>query len=69
MLCASKHQNKNMIELTLADIALAIDGELYLGDSGATENTVISGVADTDSRLITPGDIFIAKPGEEGEIK
>lgn len=54
-----------MIELTLADIALAIDGELYLGDSGATENTVISGVADTDSRLITPGDIFIAKPGEE----
>lgn len=54
-----------MIELTLAEIATAVEGELHLGASGLTSLSVVSGLVDTDSRLITPGDIFIAKPGEE----
>ena len=53
-----------MIALTLAEIAEAVDGRLLLrGD--ATAQTVVDGVVDTDSRLIAPGGIFVAKPGEE----
>lgn len=52
-----------MIDLTLSEIAAAIDGRLIPGP--ASPDLVVSGVADTDSRLITPGDIFVAKPGEE----
>ncbi len=52
-----------MIDLTLTEIAAAIDGRLIPGS--ADPGFVVSGVADTDSRLITPGDIFVAKPGEE----
>ena len=54
-----------MIALTLEEIAQAIGGELVLGDSEATPQSVISGLTDTDSRLISPGDIFVAKPGAE----
>ncbi len=32
---------------------------------GETLDTVVSGAVDTDSRLIGPGGIFVAKPGEE----
>lgn len=53
-----------MIALTLREIASSMRGELILGTSGSTEDTIISGLTDTDSRLITPGDIFVAKPGE-----
>jgi UDP-N-acetylmuramoyl-tripeptide--D-alanyl-D-alanine ligase len=52
-----------MIDLTLTEIAAATDGRLIQGS--AEPGLVVSGVADTDSRLITPGDIFVAKPGEE----
>ncbi|SKC60741.1 MULTISPECIES: UDP-N-acetylmuramoyl-tripeptide--D-alanyl-D-alanine ligase [Plantibacter] len=52
-----------MIDLTLTEIAAATDGRLISGS--ADPGLVVSGVADTDSRLITPGDIFVAKPGEE----
>lgn len=52
-----------MIAMTVADIATTIQGRLILAGS-ATEETVVSGLTDTDSRLITPGDIFVAKPGE-----
>lgn len=52
-----------MISLTLATIAEIVDGELILAGD-ATEATEISGCSDTDSRNITPGDIFFAKPGE-----
>ena len=53
-----------MIALTLAEIAEAVDGRLLLrGD--ATAQTVVDGAVDTDSRLIGPGGIFVAKPGEE----
>lgn len=50
-----------MIDLTLAEIAHIVNGRLVGGDA----TTVVSGMTDTDSRLITPGDIFVAKPGEE----
>ncbi len=50
-----------MIELTLAEIAHIVNGRLVGGDS----TTIVSGLTDTDSRLITSGDIFVAKPGEE----
>ncbi|WP_417562818.1 UDP-N-acetylmuramoyl-tripeptide--D-alanyl-D-alanine ligase [Microbacterium sp.] len=52
-----------MIALTLAQISRAVDGELRLAGRD-TEDTVVSGAVDTDSRLIEPGGIFVAKPGE-----
>ena len=50
-----------MIELSLMEIAEIVSGRL-VGDDGAT---TVTGRTDTDSRLIGPGDIFVAKPGEE----
>lgn len=52
-----------MISLSLKTIAEIVDGQLILS-AGATEDTVVQGFSDTDSRKITPGDIFFAKPGE-----
>ncbi|MGP3535088.1 UDP-N-acetylmuramoyl-tripeptide--D-alanyl-D-alanine ligase [Microbacterium sp. RD1] len=52
-----------MIPLSLAQISDAAGGSLRLaGDDTAT--TVVSGVVETDSRLVEPGGIFVAKPGE-----
>lgn len=53
-----------MIPMTLTEIAATVNGELVLVD-GTTGDQAISGVSDTDSRKIQPGDIFFAKPGEE----
>lgn len=53
-----------MISMTLADIAQTMQGTLVLGSTGSTAETIVSGMTDTDSRLITAGDIFVAKPGE-----
>ncbi|GAA2016100.1 UDP-N-acetylmuramoyl-tripeptide--D-alanyl-D-alanine ligase [Microbacterium ulmi] len=52
-----------MISLTLAQLAQAVRGQLRLAGSDAPD-TVVSGLVDTDSRLIGPGDVFVAKPGE-----
>lgn len=52
-----------MISMTLGDVAAAISGALHPA-IGESAETVVSGVADTDSRNITAGDIFFAKPGE-----
>ena len=52
-----------MIELTLSQLALAVSGDLRLAP-GDTPDTIVSGLVDTDSRLIAPGGIFVAKPGE-----
>ncbi|HXH32889.1 MAG TPA: UDP-N-acetylmuramoyl-tripeptide--D-alanyl-D-alanine ligase [Plantibacter sp.] len=52
-----------MIDLTLSEIAAATNGRLI--PAHAAPDLIVSGVSDTDSRLITPGDIFVAKPGEE----
>ncbi|MCW3494753.1 UDP-N-acetylmuramoyl-tripeptide--D-alanyl-D-alanine ligase [Microbacterium sp. SSM24] len=53
-----------MIALTIAQLTHAVRGDAVLA-GGATADTVVSGAVDTDSRLIQPGGIFVAKPGEE----
>lgn len=53
-----------MIALSLAEIAAIIGGELRLVDPD-TADTVVDGVVDTDSRTMTKGSIFVAKPGAE----
>ncbi|HEX5730477.1 UDP-N-acetylmuramoyl-tripeptide--D-alanyl-D-alanine ligase [Microbacterium sp.] len=52
-----------MIALTLAQLASVLDGRLHLASDDSPE-TEVSGGVDTDSRLIEPGGIFVAKPGE-----
>ncbi|UOQ58350.1 UDP-N-acetylmuramoyl-tripeptide--D-alanyl-D-alanine ligase [Leucobacter allii] len=54
-----------MIDLTLAEIASAVGGELLLGTGGATPETVVGGASQTDSREVRPGQIFFARRGEE----
>ncbi|NEN06092.1 UDP-N-acetylmuramoyl-tripeptide--D-alanyl-D-alanine ligase [Diaminobutyricibacter tongyongensis] len=53
-----------MIALTLEEIAAATAGRLVLGNTGATPATTVSGLSHTDSRDVTAGSIFFAKPGE-----
>lgn len=53
-----------MIPLALSEISTILNGELVL-PAGVDDSLVISGVSETDSRLIEPGGIFFAKPGEE----
>ena len=52
-----------MIALSLAEIAEILGGELHL-DGADTAATVVDGTVDTDSREMTAGSIFVAKPGE-----
>ena len=54
-----------MIELTLQEVASATCGRLVVGESGATPATTVSGESQTDSREVTPGNIFFARKGEE----
>lgn len=54
-----------MIQLTLQEIAEAIDGRFVAGDSGATPATVVDGESQTDSREVTEGNIFFARRGED----
>jgi UDP-N-acetylmuramoyl-tripeptide--D-alanyl-D-alanine ligase len=56
-----------MIALSLTDITTAVNGELHLADAdGAlTGESLVGGAVHTDSREVTAGDIFVAKPGEE----
>jgi UDP-N-acetylmuramoyl-tripeptide--D-alanyl-D-alanine ligase len=53
-----------MIALTLAEIARVTGGALQAADPHTPE-TIVDGTVDTDSRGITPGGIFAAKPGAE----
>lgn len=53
-----------MIALTIAQLAHAVSGEVHLA-AGDTLDTIVTGAVDTDSRLIEPGGIFVAKPGAE----
>ncbi|HTL42361.1 MAG TPA: UDP-N-acetylmuramoyl-tripeptide--D-alanyl-D-alanine ligase [Pseudolysinimonas sp.] len=53
-----------MIALTLSEIATALGGELVL-PAGADAAAVVSGSVQTDSRLVEPGSIFFALPGEQ----
>ncbi|WIB69487.1 UDP-N-acetylmuramoyl-tripeptide--D-alanyl-D-alanine ligase [Curtobacterium sp. MCBD17_026] len=57
-----------MIAMTLAEIAAAIGGEL-IGGAQATDvsepgDLVVDGSVETDSRLVRPGSVFFALPGE-----
>ncbi|MGN7976019.1 UDP-N-acetylmuramoyl-tripeptide--D-alanyl-D-alanine ligase [Microbacterium sp. 22195] len=52
-----------MIALSLAEIAEILGGELRLAGAD-TAATVVDGAVDTDSREMTAGSIFVAKPGE-----
>ncbi|TFB69691.1 UDP-N-acetylmuramoyl-tripeptide--D-alanyl-D-alanine ligase [Cryobacterium glaciale] len=52
-----------MIALSLAEVSQAVDGALHLTD-GAAVTDLVDGSVQTDSRLIEPGSIFVAKPGE-----
>jgi UDP-N-acetylmuramoyl-tripeptide--D-alanyl-D-alanine ligase len=47
-----------LIELKLSEIASAVDGELLGPD------VLVSGSVETDSRLVSQGALFVAKPGE-----
>ncbi len=53
-----------MIALSLAEITAIVGGELRLAGDDTAE-TVIDGSVDTDSREMTAGGVFIAKPGAE----
>lgn len=52
-----------MIALTLHQLAQVLGGRLQLAP-GDSPGSIVSGGVDTDSRLIEPGGIFVAKPGE-----
>lgn len=47
-----------MIELSLSEIARAVEGRLLGNDA------LVTGSVETDSRLVSDGALFIAKPGE-----
>ncbi|MFM6973948.1 MAG: UDP-N-acetylmuramoyl-tripeptide--D-alanyl-D-alanine ligase, partial [Agromyces sp.] len=49
-----------MIDLTIAEIAAVVGGSLHVRD----EHRIVNGSTTTDSREMTPGGIFVAKPGE-----
>ena len=49
-----------MIEMTSGDIAAVTGGELV---DGSTDDTLVTGPVEFDSRRITPGSLFMALPG------
>ena len=53
-----------MIALTYAEIARVTGGDLRTAGSDTPES-IVEGTVDTDSRLIEPGGLFVAKPGAE----
>ncbi len=52
-----------MIPFRLGELAELLDGRLVL-PVGADAGTVVEGSVETDSRLVSPGSIFVALPGE-----
>lgn len=52
-----------MIELTLGEVAAAVGGTLH----GADPATVVTGGVEFDSRLVTPGGLFLALAGERAD--
>lgn len=51
-----------MIKLSLAEITQALNGELHGPDRAAAIS--VTGSVETDSRLVAPGALFFARPGE-----
>lgn len=54
-----------MITLTLADIAAALGGRLVPGADGSGAESTVSGISQTDSRIVESGEIFFARRGDE----
>ncbi|WP_136587743.1 UDP-N-acetylmuramoyl-tripeptide--D-alanyl-D-alanine ligase [Microbacterium hydrothermale] len=52
-----------MISTSLSHIAAVLGGRLVVRRDD-TPDTTVEGLVDTDSRLIEPGGVFVAKPGE-----
>ncbi|MFN3950315.1 UDP-N-acetylmuramoyl-tripeptide--D-alanyl-D-alanine ligase [Microbacterium sp.] len=52
-----------MISSSLSHLADVLGGTLVVR-RGDTPDTLVAGTVDTDSRLIEPGGVFVAKPGE-----
>ncbi|KGJ82847.1 UDP-N-acetylmuramoylalanyl-D-glutamate--2,6-diaminopimelate ligase [Cryobacterium roopkundense] len=53
-----------MIALSLRQVTEATAGVLHLAAGTVDDRSMISGTVQTDSREVTPGSIFVAKPGE-----
>ena len=56
-----------MIELTLAEIARIVGGELVDVSAGDAETTRVTGTVEFDSRAVTPGGLFLALPGARAD--
>lgn len=54
-----------MIDMTLAELAAAVNGRFAPGSSGADGDTTVRGDSQTDSREVREGQIFFARRGEE----
>src|SRR5690606_2147276 len=52
-----------MIAFRLEELAGLLDGRLVLAQ-GTPPETIVAGSVETDSRLVGPGSIFFALPGE-----
>lgn len=52
-----------MIELSLAEVAEIVGGELADIDAAAAARVTITGNVEFDSRAVQPGDLFLALPG------
>jgi UDP-N-acetylmuramoyl-tripeptide--D-alanyl-D-alanine ligase len=53
-----------VIALSLAEIAEIVSGRLVVTGDGPPTDTLVSGSVETDSRLVGPGSLFFALPGE-----
>lgn len=54
-----------MIDLTVGEIAEAVGGRVVPAADGAGAEAVVRGESQTDSREVTPGQLFFARRGEE----
>lgn len=54
-----------MISLSLSELAEAVSGRLVLAADAQDPDTIVSGDAQTDSREVSPGQVFFAKRGED----
>jgi len=53
-----------VIQLSLAQVAAAVEGQILNSQSVDATGIFVTGSVETDSRLVTAGSLFFAKPGE-----
>ncbi|MDT5337671.1 MAG: UDP-N-acetylmuramoyl-tripeptide--D-alanyl-D-alanine ligase, partial [Mycobacterium sp.] len=56
-----------MIDLTLAQIARIVGGELTDVSAEDAETTRVTGTVEFDSRAVSPGGLFLALPGARSD--